>query len=656
MTPIKLDNFLPTPAELPVSEILFVRERLERYLSDWWPELDTRSNSVFGDLVLTPMATMTAALEAAYRRRESDLNLANVARGVVFDPEFVDGFLNNFGATSRASVASSGVIRLAFSEDRAYVLDTETRFVLNGQSFRVGESEGNPLVIVAAGQPGRRSLTRESQGRYTVLLPVYGSPGAQVASNLVGTTSWNESRLTQVQAAGDFDSGLTGDSLAARAARVRYTFAAASLVSRAGAESFVFSRFPGLTAASVVVTGDQEMIREGTNLLGLSEGMIDIHVRSQPVFTTGQVVQRLAFDPVRDGWVGRLQLPVPPAFMDLTNGVFQVGRQGIQGGLEVYSRSGHPEIDGLGIAYSKYEQLGIVARDNSAQNSTEAVTDPADQQGGPACTITVSGNYTGSIFSNQVRRNLSFRYDGTTTIESVVYARFNIRDQLTMESGAVLFGPDNTTSPAYGKLERMLDYDEFLNGLDVRIERDDAGGVFDAANFSGTVFSMTFAARSADFQVNYLYDPAILSVAGLVENDDNKPVGTSVLTRNFVLCHVQGFQVNYRPSQGVVFDVEGARNAVFQYISRIASPRVFEQSVIGVIVMRYGASGMVSIQAQGRFFPTMADTFVDKQGVETAVAHPITTTLIPESNSLGYGRRNVGYLVSQDAIKFVSYQ
>ena len=94
---LQLDQYLPAANEIAPDIVLLVRQRLQKYLQDWWPELDTRPNSVFGDLYLTPMAVTVAALEIAYRRRDADLNLANVANGIVFNPVFVDGFLRNFG-------------------------------------------------------------------------------------------------------------------------------------------------------------------------------------------------------------------------------------------------------------------------------------------------------------------------------------------------------------------------------------------------------------------------------------------------------------------------------------------------------------------------------------------------------------------------------
>lgn len=650
---IKLNHYLPAPSEVPSESVLAVRQRLATYLQEWWPELDTRPNSVFGDLYLTPMAVLTASLEMAYRRRDSDLNLDNIARGVIFDPEFVDGFLTNFGSLSRAQVASSGVIRIELSEDRTYVFNADQVFDFNGQSFRVRPEEGNPVILRGTQDQGAgRRLLRETDSMWSVLLPVQGPAGVSVSGGAVAGTTWSEASLVGVTAVGDFDSGSLGDDLATRALRARYLFAAATLTSRAGAESFVRSMFPALSSVSAVVTGDPEMIREGGNVLAVSEGALDLYVRSRPVYASNQVRIRLAYDRDLDSWVGRLITPVPPAFFSSSVGVFRADRGPTERSrVIVHARSAHPSADGLGVAYSRFEELGLQVLDEEPERFQEAAVSTVTQLGGPTADLLVAGEYGSSVFAGSTDRNVSLRYDGVETISDTIYARFVVRDLNSDEAGKIYFVAEAGDNPTYGLLVPGLgDAEVFFNGLQLQLMPE--SGSFDPAAFSGGVWEFNFQARSAEFLVDYRYDPALLSVDQTVTGDANRPVGVSVMTKSFVICQITKFVVNYRSRVGGTVNFDQARQQIFDYVNTRAYPDGFEISSVGAIMLQNGASGMPSLQTEGRIYPTLAHRFVDQLGAVSEINHPQVTDLRPPTNSQGYGRRNLAYLLDLSVIEF----
>lgn len=633
--------------------VLAVRARLVTYLQEWWPELDVRPNSVFGDLYLTPMATLLAAAEIAYSRRDSDLNLVNVAQGIIFDPEFVDAFLGNFGASLRGAVRASGLVKLSLSEDQTYVFDADTAFTFNGQTFKVRPEEGNPVVLRSSTDlsPGRRLIRSEGQF-YTALLPVVGSAGSVVSDQSAGDTSWTEPNLVGVTAIGDFDPGNQGDSLADRALRARYLFAAATLTSRAGAESFVRSLFPNVNAVSVVVTSDAEMVRDGANVLAVSEGALDVYVRSRKTYARDQTQVRLAYDPNRDAWVGALTTASVPAFFSSSIGVFRADRPNNERStVRVYSRSTHPDIDWLGVAYSAFEQLGLEVADLSPSGFTEARNGEPVRMAGVG-SLLISGQYGGYRFGVRPGRRVSLRYDDAVTSEGVTYAAFIVRDLDTQETGTVWFAPNTNTAPTYGLLAPDLqDARRFFNGLALRL---DEAGSFAADGFGGTVFELDFTARAADFLVDYQLDPMLPVIDQTIGSGDNKPVGVSVMTKSFIICQVTRMNLTYRTFPGSTFNADQARKDIADYLNGLVHPEPYDPAALSVIVTRNGAAGLVSSQVQGRFYPTLAHVFVDKLGHEYVIEHPLTTNLLPPPNTLNYGPRNIAYLVDLNTIQFTS--
>lgn len=647
---IKLSHYLPPPSQVSPATILAVRARLQSYLQEWWPELDTRPNSVFGDLFLTPMATTMAALEMAQQRRDSDLNLANVARGVIFDPEFVDSFLTNFGSSLSGSVPASGLIKLTLASDRSYIFDADTSFTFNGRTFRVRPEEGNPVIIRASQDltDGRR-LVRDSGQFFMVLLPVTGPQGVTVADGTAGSTSWLESDLIGVTAVGDFDPGISGDSLPARAVRARQQFTAATLTSRAGAESFVRNLFPSVAAVSVVVTGDQEMIRDGQNVLAVSEGALDVYVRSRPVYTHNQVRLRLAYDDALQAWVGALPVTSPPAFFSASVGVFRADQpENSRSKVLVYARSLHEQVDGLGVAYSEFEQLGLEVTDEQPSAFIEAVNGTASRLAGlDGCRLLLSGSYRGSRFGVRTGRRVTIRFDRFKTDPDL--SVFTVRDLDTGETGQIQFEANST----YGRMRLdELDARKFFNGLELHLSRE--GEAYTASDFSSAIFEVEFSARSAEFVAAYQFDTLLPAVSRMLGGDDAKPVGVSVMAKSFVICHLNRLTITYRAKPGVTLDQAGAREAIADYFNRLTFPDKYDSTQIGLQLLRHGADSLSGMQVLGRFYPSLAHVFVDQSGIETDIDHPLTTDLLPPPNDLNYGRRNIAYLIEAETIQFVS--
>ena len=342
-----------------------------------------RPNSVFGDLFVTPAATTLASLEMGLRRFQSDLDLTQLARGVVFNETFAWAYLKNFGVTPNVSTYSSGLVWFIFTENAPVTLDAGMRMILdslaesnqtlNGQSTQVSSSsntrpvfwinpgEGNPIRIGMVGDPAYpRALTPVADGRFGVLLPVQGTAGVAIQDGTVLVTDTAVPNLSQILVSGFFDPGALELSVAQAAQRALVTYPAACLTSRAGLLSFFRRQLPSVNWLGAVVTGQPEMIRPGHSILGISEGAGDVFIRTRSQYARYSFSQPLVYSGSQQAWVGALNMPHTPAFFDSTQGIFRSTSFRTGTGTQLLSaRSLDPSLDSPGVSYSQLEQLGI---------------------------------------------------------------------------------------------------------------------------------------------------------------------------------------------------------------------------------------------------------------------------------------------------------
>lgn len=650
---LKLTEYLPDPDDLDPSAVIETRKRLQAYLQDFWPELDTRPNSVFGDIYLTPMATMATALEVAMQRFKSDLDLTNVSNGVIYDVDFIRAYLKNFGVSTTEAINASGTIKLVFNADQEYILDSSTTFTFGSAVFFVNPEEGNPIYIKPTTEPNaKRVLTKTGETQYEVYLPVTGTPGTTVNDGDQALISVAIDTLVTVTAVGSFDPGKPADSIITLAAKAQKQFAAASLTSRSGVISFASNRWPNLLAISATVTGDREMLRSGTNPLGIYEGAVDLFVKSRATYANGESLVRLTYDTERQAWIGRLTIPVVPAFYDLAAGIFQTNNfQTNRGVNKVYARSTHPTVDNYAISYSRYEVLGIAIQDTNPVDFTAAVTGQITAKSGTTVQLQVRGEYNGSLFSQYGNRSVTIRFDAETVIDGLPAVVANVRDAVSGEVAVVFFVANAATNPTRGLiLKSTAGYTTMFSGMELDIVP--ATPTFVPSDVIGLEYVFAYSGRTANFSVNYLYDPFLVQVDNVLGNPDHKPVNVDPIARNFIVCHITQFTINYRVRYGQRLDVAAATDEIVAYLSSLGYPNQYEDSAISTIISKYGATGLQSVSKKAYFYPSLATIFVDKDGNEVSVPRVETNTLIPALNDYGFGPRNIGYLIDRDTLTF----
>ena len=389
---ISLASYMPAVADIPAERVLTVRAQQAQFLAAGWPDLDTRPNSVYGDLILTPQAYLQAAMEIAAERMISDFNLANVASGIIWSCPVVEAFLANFATSKQANLKAAGVVRLAFSANTPQFLDGGTLFLFgtgtgvttSNSIFTMRLPLGGPLQILAANSLVTNSnqvvLTQTSAGVYVVDVPVIGVMPTAVSAGDVALLDRQPTSLLTVTAVADFSPGTPVDSLPVQAARTQQTYYSSSLASRGGAIAFTLKEFPGATGASAAISGDLEMLRDTINASGLADGRLDLFVQSSQALTPQTQVVQLTYNSVADKFIGQMQLAEIAQVIESIESSFNTA-QPIT--YTIYSQSLNPSRAPLAsCAYSNLEALWLV------------VNMPRDSSGLPLITPSTDGvNY-----------------------------------------------------------------------------------------------------------------------------------------------------------------------------------------------------------------------------------------------------------------------
>ena len=363
--------YFPEANKISAETLLATRQRLDTFLKIKYPDLDTRPNSVFGDLVLSPFTYLVASLEEGMGRFMSDLDLEQVANGIIYNCDFVKEYLNNFAVVSQGTLQSSGVIRLVFCVDDAYTIDRRAKYSFGtGNEFSLRLPNPGSLNVLPVGsipEPYSNDyvLKQISEVNYAIDIGVVGTMATQVSAGDEGTTDYPVTDMVQITAVTNFDFGLPPESLATLAAKTRETFYSATLTTRSAASSFLAKEFPDLVATSPIMPGDTEAVRASVNALGVANGKMDICVQSKNFGTP--VSQTIKLDYGGTGssaFYGRLDLiEVPYVLKSITyaeDATINLGVKGATGDITILAQStDFAKAPLLTSAYSVYENYWV---------------------------------------------------------------------------------------------------------------------------------------------------------------------------------------------------------------------------------------------------------------------------------------------------------
>lgn len=368
-----ITTYFPDVADVSQAQLLSARQRLDTILKQKYPDLDTRPNSVFGDLGLAPYAYLVSAHEIAMERFMSDLDLEQVANGIIYNCDFVRKYIQNFATVDQTTLKSSGVIRLVFCVDTSYTIDRRARFIFGtGNEFTLRLANAGSLDILPVGSVvapfvNQYALKQISETEYAIDIGVVGTMTTQVTSSTVGTTDYLVTDLTGVLAVTNFEFGLPPESLATLAAKTREAFYSATLTTRSGANNYLAREFPDLSATSPILPGDTAAIRAAVNPLGVANGKMDICVQSKNFGTTVSQTLQLTYSASGasgPAYYGKLDLLEVPQIIDSIqySGDTSVvlGTKGPTGKITILSKSNNfAKAPLLTSAYSTYEDYWI---------------------------------------------------------------------------------------------------------------------------------------------------------------------------------------------------------------------------------------------------------------------------------------------------------
>lgn len=366
------DMYMPTAGELSKDKLQQVRQRLvarERLLR---PDLDTRPNSVYGDLFLDPAAETIAAIEVGLERFAQDLDPQNPANGKVFNCDFVEAFLSNFGVDALELPVASGYVRLSFVENKVYEMPKSVRFQFNNTTiFYPDLPLPGGIRILPQGvspQPGVNSarLVETQEGVFETVIRVVSNESGVVAAGTTGTINIEDFEgLNLISAEGDFRSGEDPVSLSKRAQNVRVSAYSASPVSRGGTQMLLSTSYPDLSLKSATFTGDNEVTRNLNTILGAGPAVLDVNVRRPNLVTRTDTV-RVPYLETDAGntsiqrFLGPLNLSGVPILLHSIRLIGESENLRETDGATIWSRSkDSTKAPGVTCSYSMLEELWL---------------------------------------------------------------------------------------------------------------------------------------------------------------------------------------------------------------------------------------------------------------------------------------------------------
>lgn len=310
--------YFPSLSEIPQDTLANARSRLEAEYALLFPDLDTRPNSVFGDLWLNPAAQLLASLEIAGERYKSDLNLGNVANGVIYDCDFVEQYLRNFSTLQDTRTMASGVIRLVFSADQAYTLPRNLTFSnTDGNTFSLRLTHPGDLYVLSS------TSTRTPEVNQVILQPrgegegfaadiqVWGEMAVPVLFGEEMEVSEVLPLLVSSTALNTFLPGISDNRLSAVARLTRDTFYSATPNTKGGMRSYLRRQFPDILGVSAVSPGDDTMVRD----TDATERYLDVYLRG-PQTLEDTLTVRAKLDGGTDKFIAEIPQSIPCVFVE----------------------------------------------------------------------------------------------------------------------------------------------------------------------------------------------------------------------------------------------------------------------------------------------------------------------------------------------------
>ena len=684
MNEVKITDYLPEAEEISTETLVDVRTRISTYLESRFADsIDMSPNSVFGDLILSPLSYLIASFEIAASRLFSDIDLANVAEGQIYNCDFVKEYLDNFGLSQRVSTPSTGVVRVTFSQPGSYILDAATRFIFtyNGQEYAYAMADVTDFIQLEYDIPEgsesetKKELNRTGEDEYSINIPVIGPAGVHVEKDVNCATNITIPEVVEVKSVAIFDPGVLPENVMELANKTRNTYYAASLSSRNGCLSFLLQTYPELRGVSPVVSGDAEIFRTTENLFGVQQGVMDIFVKSKRNFITDTTSIPLAYNGNLQRWVGKLTTnqgpPVRILDIKLAGEDTSIDEEDFEIVGKVTDIKKYPGLSG---SYSPNEKLGLYINQDPENLGEDPVLSPDLIDVTGVCQIQASGSFQGYPFETGGSRLVTLEINSYSSDLTIINATLQYdQDLIDIEFEKT----SHVNAVATYNLKETDNYKRRYAGIALNINVSgnpaDLKNQLEALLANDEQFTFTVTPRNTNFLVTYEYDPSVMAIHNFVSKNDIKPINTDLQVRSFLCCEVTNITITYRTKAGGLMDLNNARTDIASYVNGLAYPNLYESYAIGEILLYYGAEGVSTVAQQGIFSRTVAtkyldesksvadvvegNLFIDQMKNEFVDAYDLvekvdTTTLIPPKDLDGIGDRNIHYILDPDNIVF----
>lgn len=362
---------------------------IQQILTETFPDRDYTVGTTLYWNVVVPLAAGAAALLTNGRLIQASLYLDNIrANPELATEEMASLLLKNYFVEAESGTRSTGQVEIVVSSLSSYVIQSGTQFTFDGLTYETTQTIYAYTSASQVTQANDRLVQPKSDGNYRFLVPVQASAiGASyfVRKGSVLSLSSAPRSFVKSVAASDISGGTDDESFSDLAARVPTTFAGQTFGSESNISSLVTGQFPG-SKVSVTGMGDQEMLRDKHNILGVSTGgMQDVWVATQTNAAKAQYTWTATLvNTVSKLW--RLTVPasdVPGVYVALE--VYPEGSD--QSGISISSQSrgyslptsGYKPIveSGAEAAFSKYQTLTIEFVDNVSNHAGLSAGDTA---------------------------------------------------------------------------------------------------------------------------------------------------------------------------------------------------------------------------------------------------------------------------------------
>lgn len=283
------EEYFPDLSELSAEQLALAREQVVTSLQPAMPDVDLSPGTPTGDFVVSALAGYRAAAEESNSRLMSDLDLDNVANGLIYSCSFVQAYLGNFAVYDVENLRAFGLVRLSYDSAAAQTLPRTARFRFGTTDDWLPVTTDPGAEEIAVLPPGSAHtgasdtyiLSQTSPTTWAVDIPVQGVLSSPIPAGAAGSSTEVPSDLVGVAAAIDFMSGLPSASLPALAKMARKVAHSLTAGSRASTQALVYRHWPETNMVSPIIPGDPEMQRVAAgSAMVLQAPSVDVYFRS----------------------------------------------------------------------------------------------------------------------------------------------------------------------------------------------------------------------------------------------------------------------------------------------------------------------------------------------------------------------------------------